>query len=284
MRQRKGELILYLTTVGSIAVELCQKETYKVLIGDDDSKVIARVRSEVDNNLEKWSDVNHVTCTLTKALHEGKGQDFGPNNDKINDQVIDHVKTCFMYALYQNKNNVAGIAEGIAAIVPHSFGEHDKCGQRCRYSKDPEGYRHTTLPGGRNLNGDGVRRYLNDVLQPFTREEVARKLAPLGSTQRNECINSIVGAKNPKKRFYGGSGSSDYRVAAAVAQFNEGYEYLETVEQKMGCAGGETLIAYITRMQRKRKQSAERKQEISFKKRRKDLKRKRKNKHVAKKK
>ena len=37
---------------GSIAVELCQKEKYKVLIGDDDSTVIAKVRSEVDGDIE----------------------------------------------------------------------------------------------------------------------------------------------------------------------------------------------------------------------------------------
>jgi len=120
--------------------------------------------------------------------------------------------------------------------------------------------------------------FLNDVLQPFTTEEVVKKLAPLGSTQRNECINGIVGTKNPKKRFYGGSESSDYRVSAAVAQFNEGYQSLKTVEEKMGCAEEETLNAYITRMQRKRKQCTERKQKRSSKRRRKELKGKRKNK------
>ena len=171
--------------------------------------------------------------------------------------------------------------EGIGAIVPHSFGDHSNCGRWCKHSKDPEGYRHSTLPGGRDLCGDGLKQFLNDVLQPFTREKIAKKLAPLGSTQRNECINSIVGTKNPKKRFYGGSESSDYRVSAAVAQFNEGYEYLESVEQKMGCGGGETMNSYITRMQRKRKQSAERKQKRSCKKRRKELKGKRKNKQKS---
>ena len=260
----------------SIAVDLCHKEKYQVLIGDDDSTVIARVREEVDSNLEKWSDVNHATCTLTKGLFEGKGMDFGPDNDRINDSIIDHIKTCFCYALHQNKNNVAGIIEGIGAIVPHSFGDHSKCGLWCKHSKDPEGYRHSTLPGGRNLRGEKLRKFLNSLLQPFIREDVAKKLAPLGSTQRNECINSVVGTKNPKKRFYGGSESSDYRVSAAVAQFNEGHEYLKAVEKKIGCVEGKTLNVYVTKMQRKRKQSADRKQEVSAKKRRRELKRKRK--------
>ena len=227
----------------SIAVELCQKEKYKVLIGDDDSTVISRVRSEVDVNLEKWSDINHATCTLAKALYEGKGKDFGANNDRINDQIIEHIKTCFSYAVYQNKNNPIGIMKGIGAIVPHSFGDHSNCGDWCKYSTDPDSYQHSTLPGGRDLQGDGLKQFLNDVLQPFAREEVAKKLAPLGSTQRNECINSVIGSKNPKKRFYGGSASSDFRVAAAVAQFNDGPGYLEAVEENMGSAVGETFNA-----------------------------------------
>ncbi|RUA06481.1 MAG: hypothetical protein DSY43_01900 [Gammaproteobacteria bacterium] len=262
----------------SIAIEICQKDQYQVLIGDDDSTVISRLRAEVNSNLEKWSDINHATCTLTKALYEGRGRNFGPDNDRLNEHVIDHVKTCFTYALHQNKNNISGIVEGIKAIVPHSFGDHTNCGQWCRQRKDPEAYRHSTLPSGRDLRGDGLKHFLNDVLQPFTTEEVVKKLAPLGSTQRNECINGIVGTKNPKKRFYGGSESSDYRVSAAVAQFNEGYQYLKTVEEKMGCAEEETLNAYITRMQRKRKQCTERKQKRSSKRRRKELKGKRKNK------
>ncbi|KAK3735622.1 hypothetical protein QZH41_007398 [Actinostola sp. cb2023] len=261
----------------SIAIEICQKDQYQVLIGDDDSTVISRpVRAEVNSNLEKWSDINHATCTLTKALYEGRGRNFGPDNDRLNGHVIDHVKTCFTYALHQNKNNISGIVEGIKAIVPHSFGDHTNCGQWCRQRKDPEAYRHSTLQSGRDLRGDGLKHFLNDVLQPFTREEVVKKLSPLGSTQRNECINGIVGTKNPKKRFYGGSESSDYRVSAAVAQFNEGYQYLKTVEEKMGCAEEETMNAYITRMQRERKQCTERKQKRSSKRRRKELKGKKK--------
>ena len=187
----------------SIAVELCQKEKYKVLIGDDDSTVFARVRSEVDVNLEKWSDINHATCTLAKTLYEGNLKDLGANNDRINDQIIEHINTCFSYVVYQKKkNNAIGIMKGIGAIVPHSFGDHSNCGDWCKYSKDPDGYQHSTLPGGRDLQGDGLKRFLNDVLQPFAREDIAKKLAPLGSTQRIECINSVIGSNNPKKRFY----------------------------------------------------------------------------------
>ncbi|KAK3728355.1 hypothetical protein QZH41_002183 [Actinostola sp. cb2023] len=64
----------------SIAIEICQKDQYQVIIGDDNSTVISRLRAEVNSNLEKWSDINHATCTLTKALYEGRGRNFGPGN------------------------------------------------------------------------------------------------------------------------------------------------------------------------------------------------------------
>ena len=57
----------------------------------------------------------------------------------INDSIIYHIKTCFSCALHHNKNNVAGIIEGIGAIVPHTFGDHTKYGRWCKHSKDPKG-------------------------------------------------------------------------------------------------------------------------------------------------
>lgn len=97
------------------------------------------MREEVGSNLEKWSDVNHLTCTLTKGLYEGKGMDFNPDNDRINESIIDHIKTCFSCALHHYKNNVAGIIEGIGAIVPYSFRDHTKYRHWCKHSKDQQG-------------------------------------------------------------------------------------------------------------------------------------------------
>ena len=63
-------------------------------------------------------------------------------------------------------------------------------------------------------------------MKPFLTEEAAKKLAPCGSSQRNECVNSSIGTKAPKIPHYGGSESSDFRTAAAISQFNEGYGYV----------------------------------------------------------
>ena len=69
----------------AVAVERFGKEQYSVLIGDDDSTVISKLREEVHSGIEKWSDVNHATCTMTKALYEGRGTNSGSNSDKITD-------------------------------------------------------------------------------------------------------------------------------------------------------------------------------------------------------
>ena len=43
---------------------------YSVFIGDDDSSTIAKIREEVDYNVEKWSDTTHATRTLVSHLHK----------------------------------------------------------------------------------------------------------------------------------------------------------------------------------------------------------------------
>ena len=101
--------------------------------------------------------------------------------------------------------------EGFSTIVPHAFGDHNKCSASwCGYKKDPKGYKHGDLPGGKDLKGEDLRAVLEDALRPFMSEESAKKLAPGGSSQRNECVNSVVGSKAPKIRHYGGSESSDF--------------------------------------------------------------------------
>ena len=60
-----------------------------------------------------------------------------------------------------------------------------------------------------------------------------------------------MGTKNPKKRFYRGSESTDYRVSAAVVQFNEGHEYMKAAEQKIYCVERETLNVTLPKGNRK---------------------------------
>ncbi|CAC5413788.1 unnamed protein product [Mytilus coruscus] len=62
-----------------------------------------------------------------------------------------------------------------------------------------------------------------------------KKLANLGSTQSNESFNKSVAAKAIKNRFYGGSRSLAYRVAAAVGQKNTGHKYTVDVNVSVDC-------------------------------------------------
>ncbi|KAK3747212.1 hypothetical protein QZH41_014643, partial [Actinostola sp. cb2023] len=74
---------------------------------------------------------------------------------------------------------------------------HDKCKSWCRFSNDPLNYRHSDLPGGKDLKGDDLRASIEDSLRPFLTKQAAAKMAPGGSSQPNECLNSVIGSKAP---------------------------------------------------------------------------------------
>ena len=71
----------------AICEDLFAKDKYKVMIGDEDSSSEARVKKNVNSDIKKWADGNHVKRTLGKTLHDSKGLDFGPGNDSLTDQV-----------------------------------------------------------------------------------------------------------------------------------------------------------------------------------------------------
>ncbi|KAL9976566.1 hypothetical protein ACROYT_G013886 [Oculina patagonica] len=144
-----------------------------------------------------------------------------------------------MYALYQNKGDIGGLKQALEAIVPHAFGDHSHCTETwCGYHKDPTAYRHSELPNGKSLQGDGLRSCLNEIMRKYLTQEMLKKIAPLTSSQKNECANSIIGTKSLKIRYYGGSKSNDIRVAAGVAHVNKGCGYIADVMSDMGLDTG----------------------------------------------
>ena len=107
-------------------------------------------------------------------------------------------------------------------IVPHAFGDHDTWSiSWCKYLKDPVSYRHSTLPHGKDLEGEHLKKDLQETIEIYC--ENAEELAPLGSSQANEALNNTIGSKAPKIRHYGSSESNDYRVARALSQKNIGH-------------------------------------------------------------
>ena len=113
-------------------------------------------------------------------------------------------------------------------IVPHAFGDHGTCFiSWCKYLKDPVSYRHSTLPHGKDLEGEDLKKDLQETIEIYC--ENAEELAPLGSSQANEALNNTIGSKAPKIRHYGSSESHDYRMACAVNQKNIGHSYVRYV-------------------------------------------------------
>lgn len=92
----------------------------------------------------------------------------------------------------------------------------------CGKLKNPSGYKHVGLPDGKDLQGAALKRCLTDVIQKYATADMLKKIAPLSSSQKNETANSVIGTKSLKIRYYGGSERNDYRIAAGVAQVNEG--------------------------------------------------------------
>ena len=210
-----------------LAVEILNNTKEKhfevsTLIGDDDTTTMARIKEQVPHPVKKWSDVNHAKKALGTSLYK-----LQKHHKQLTTPVIKYFQKCFTYALNQNKDDEAGVKKNILCIVPHSFGEHDKCGAWCGYEKNPDSYRHSSLPKGANLHGDEMRKDLEAILSIYAGN--AQKLAPCGSTLANESFNNSVASKAPKARHYSGSESLDFRVRAAACQKNLGHEYIALV-------------------------------------------------------
>lgn len=107
------------------------------------------------------------------------------------------------------------------------FGDHEHCGEWCRYSSIREEYRHVGLPNRKPLTDPQLK---SELMSIFTRvANNSDKLAPCGSSQGNESFNNSVASKTSKCKYYAGSESLNYRVAAAVSQKNIGVIYIQQV-------------------------------------------------------
>ena len=82
-----------------------------------------------------------------------------------------------------------------------------------KFKSNPATYRHKDLPHGKDLHGEKLQSALTNIFNDYCTDAVAEKLAPMTNSQRNEALNSVIGSKNPKIRFYGGSESNDFLLA-----------------------------------------------------------------------
>ena len=134
-----------------------------VLVGDDDSSSISKVRKNVEHEIEKWSDVVHAKRSFGSSLYSIKTQ-----NRSLTDMVIWYFQWCFGYTLKQNKDDEEGVQNGLESIVPHAYGDHSSCGNWCGYLKNPASYKHTGLPYGKDLTDKSLRQSLGKIIEVST--------------------------------------------------------------------------------------------------------------------
>ena len=75
-----------------------------VLVGDDNSSTIRKVRKNVEHKVETWSDIVHAKRSFGSSLYSRKTQ-----NKSWTDMVIWYFQQCFGYALKQNKDDEEGV-------------------------------------------------------------------------------------------------------------------------------------------------------------------------------
>lgn len=179
---------------------------------------------------------------------------------------------CFTYCIAQNKGNHTKMKTGMQNIVPHAFGDHHGCDESwCGSKKDPENYNHKDLPYGKDLHGDNLKSALTSLFGEYSTDTVIRKLVPAANSQRNESLNSVVGSKNPKIRYYGGSESNDFRVSCGISQINLGYAYIPHTLEALNIDPGFFCKEFNGIMERKTTMDKNRKSAVTFKRRRSQL-------------
>ena len=243
----------------NVAVDLFQRATssgvkYNVYTGDDDTTTQSHIRQQVSYEVEKQFDTIHMKRSLMSKLYTLKEKQKFPGCSTLSAKVISYLGNCFGYCIAQNKGNEQLLQTGIRNIVPHAFGKHQKCNESwCRYQRGPDSYKHNDLPFGKDLRGDELEKALTQVFDDYSTDIVVKKLAPATNSQRNEALNSVVGSKNPKTRYYGSSESNDFRV---VSQCNDGYIYVPEALENIGVEAGPHCTKHCKEMDKKR-QSAE---------------------------
>ena len=130
-----------------------------VLVGDEDSSTICKVRKNVEHEVENWSDVVHAKRSFGCSLYSIKTQ-----NKSLTDMVIQYFQQCFGYTLRQNMDD-EGVQNGLKSIMPHAYGDHSSCGNWCGYLKNPASYKHRGLPHGKDLTDKSLRQSLEKIIE-----------------------------------------------------------------------------------------------------------------------
>lgn len=217
----------------AIAVEICEQLFNKgvlvsIIIGDEDASTLKQIREQLStplNEVEKVSNINHIKQNLTNKINQLKSEKYKDQRFKLSAHNILHIVTNFGWTLktHQNKLIEAGLA--ISNVIPHGFGHHENChkigdGNWCP-SEQPE-YKPGFKNGkhlGENLNTEEKNMFQQDLQRIFKEiiiSKMLNKLAPCGSSQKNENLHSIVISLASKSLHFGWSNSYLGRYSLAI--------------------------------------------------------------------
>lgn len=234
----------------------------QVLHADNDSATTAKIHLDFPNIVKK-DDRNHVKKGISKYLYSISKR----HKELQHPDVIPYLARCFMYPLMDNTKSNDDVAKSYDCIVPHIFGNHANCVNEswCHF-KDNSAYRFTSLPNGKPLHGDGLRKELETLVEKYKGR--IENMRDLGSTQSNENFNNIVSTKAPKNRYYGGSSSLKRRVSAAVLQKNEGHSYLVKVNKASSLSPGVYTSSLTQKIDQRRRVKRLHQRSLQYKRRR----------------
>ena len=237
--------------VGVEIVQSIEEKGVRVetLVMDDDTTTMSRIRRELDHKITKWSDTNHTAKHLVSSLYA-----LQKKHKSLTSNTISYLKKCFNYALAQTKGDPEKCKEAIGQIVPHAFGNHERCGEWCGAKANPTTYEHKTMK--KDLFGESLHQDLKSVFEVFSSN--AEKIAPGGSTREVESFNNVVASKAQKRTHFSGSGNLSRRVGCAVAQKNMGNTYVSEIFKKVGLSPGKVSL------QEAQKRDSERKRQLHY--------------------
>ncbi|XP_063436607.1 uncharacterized protein LOC134718035 [Mytilus trossulus] len=225
-------------------IEELSHKPVTILIMDDDAATMSKAREVLGHELEKWSDIGHSKKSVGKALYNLQ------NKHKIlSTRVIQYFQKCFSYAVIQNKDNASGLKDALQAIVEHAFGNHVKCGNWCKAGNVD--YTYKSLPHGKPFENESLYVDLSVIFKSVANH--SEKLAPGGSTRDVESTNNIYASKAHKRTCYSTSESLENRIAAAAAQKNLGYNYMEDVFVKAHLSPSKILEVNCQKLSKERK-------------------------------
>ncbi|WAR24663.1 hypothetical protein MAR_038332, partial [Mya arenaria] len=234
----------------SVSGQICVQELnsggtpVEILEGDGDNNLISRLKTNLNLEMKKRFDKNHVVKNIGKHLRTLQSE----KGLKLSVNTITHISNCVSYAFSKHQGDKVGIEDNLKAIIPHNFGDHTLCQDRfCGYKRKPgEKYLHRSLPYKGPLKCDKLH---------------------IGSSQQCEHANREVALRALKSLHYGNSEALDFRVHAIAAFINEGRAYIPQMNVEAGLSPEEHTVQYAQKCALKRKHCQQRSQLPSTKRR-----------------